>query len=101
MYPQSKIIDLNPDRQVILLLTISQSLSLSWPRAPNCDSWPYFSSEENFGIVFRGTSTLRGWTGLPRTGVTVFVYVMCIFMCVCLSRFDIIIIIIYNVICTC
>jgi hypothetical protein len=39
--------------QVILLLAISQSVSPSWPRAPNCDSWPYFSLEENFGIVYR------------------------------------------------
>jgi len=49
--------------QVILLLTISQSVSPSWPRVPNCDSWPYFSLEENFGIVFRGASTLTGGRG--------------------------------------
>jgi len=28
-----------PQGQVILLLTISQSVSPSWPRAPNYDSW--------------------------------------------------------------
>jgi hypothetical protein len=45
--------------QVILLLTISQSVSPSWPRAPNFDTWPYFSFEEYFGIVFCGASTPR------------------------------------------
>jgi hypothetical protein len=49
--------------QVILLLTISQSESPSWPKAPNYDPWPYFSLEENFCIVFRGATTLRGERG--------------------------------------
>jgi hypothetical protein len=49
---------------VILLLTISQSFSPSWPQASNYDAWPYFSLEENFGIVFRGVSTLT--SGLCR-----------------------------------
>jgi hypothetical protein len=51
------------DRSVILLLTFSQSISPSWLRAPSCDSWPYFSLEENFGIVFRGASTPMGVRG--------------------------------------
>lgn len=31
-----------PDGQIVIsLLTISQSVCRSWPRAPNSDSWPY------------------------------------------------------------
>jgi hypothetical protein len=45
------------------VITDSQSVCPSWPRAPSCDSWSYFSLEENFGIVFRGASTLTGGWG--------------------------------------
>jgi hypothetical protein len=46
--------------QVTLLLKISQSVSSSWARVPDCVSGAYFSLEENFGIVFRGSSTVDG-----------------------------------------
>jgi hypothetical protein len=62
--------------QVILLLTISQLGNPSWPGAPNCDSWPYFSLEENVGIVFRGASTLMGARGC---------HVSCKYSCSCMS----------------
>jgi len=45
------------------IITDNQSVSPSWPRAPNYDSWPYVSLEENFGIVFRGVSALTGGRG--------------------------------------
>jgi hypothetical protein len=44
--------------QVIFLLTTSHSVSPSWPRVPNFDSWPYLKFGENFGI-FNDTSALR------------------------------------------
>jgi len=69
--------------QVILLLTITHSVSPSWPRAPDCDSEPYFSLEENFGIVGGLGCHVQGSQSL-----SVF--------CVCLSRFIIIIIIMYK-----
>jgi len=53
--------------QVILLLTISRSVSQSWPRASNCVSWPYFSLEENSHIVFRQGGRdchIQGWQSL-------------------------------------
>jgi hypothetical protein len=55
----------------------SQSVCPSWSRAPNCDAWPYFSLEENFGIVFRGSSTFTGGR------VTVCVCVVCVFILTC------------------
>jgi len=42
------------------VITDSQSVCLSWPRSPDCDSRPYFSLEENFGVVFHGVSTPHG-----------------------------------------
>jgi len=62
---------------VILLLTISQSVCPSWPRAPNCDSWPYFSLEENFGIAFRGASTLTSGRGCHVQGSQSFSVLWC------------------------
>jgi len=89
--------------QVALLLTVSQSVCPSWPRAPNCDSWSYFSLEENCDTVFRGASTLKSGRSFHVQGL-VFVCVVCTFIlkCGCRSRSDIIIIIImYKFICTC
>jgi hypothetical protein len=63
VFQLSQILDPVRSGQVILLRTISQSVSPSWPRAPNYDSWPYFSLEENFGIIFRGASTLTRGRG--------------------------------------
>jgi len=41
----------------------NQLVSLSWPQAPDCDTRPYFSFEENFSIVFCGMSTQTGGQG--------------------------------------
>jgi hypothetical protein len=53
----------------------SQSVFPSWPRAPNSDSWPYLSLEENFGVVFRGASTLAGGLGCHVQGSQSLCYV--------------------------
>jgi len=59
-----------------------------WPfrsRAHNCDSWPYFNFEENFGIFFRGESTLTGSRGCHVQGSQAFsVLCVCSYLCGCL-----------------
>jgi hypothetical protein len=68
---------------VMLLLTISQSVSPPWAGVPNCHSWPYFSLEENFGIVFRGASTLTGGKGSHVQGSqSLSVLCVCSYSCV-------------------
>jgi hypothetical protein len=63
-------------------ITDSQSVCPSWPRAPNCDS-------ENFGIAFRGASTLTGGRGYHVQGSEPFsVSCVCSYSCVFLSNFD-------------
>jgi hypothetical protein len=57
--------------QVILLLTDIQSIIPSWPRAPNCDSWPCFSLDENFVITLRGAFILMGGRGCHVQGLAV------------------------------
>jgi hypothetical protein len=71
--------------QVILLLTINQSVCPSWPQAPNCDSWSYFSLEENFGIVFRGVSTLTGGRGCHVQGSQSYLCYVYVHTHVCMS----------------
>jgi hypothetical protein len=69
--------------QVILLSTANQSVCPSWPRVPNCDSWPYFSLEENFDIVFGGASTRRGGLGCHVQGAQSFsMLCICSYSCV-------------------
>jgi hypothetical protein len=53
--------------QIILLLKVSQSVSSSWSRVPNCYSWSYFSLEEHFGIVSRGASTILGTKSMEQS----------------------------------
>jgi len=64
-------------------ITDSQSVCPSWPRVPISDSWPYFSLEENFGIVYRGASTLTGGRGSHVQGSqSVSVLCVCSYSCV-------------------
>jgi len=69
---------------VIFLLPIIESVVPSCPLTLNCDSWSYFSLEENVGFVFHGVAMYRFHS----------LCVVCVHtMCECLSYFDIIIVI--------
>jgi hypothetical protein len=76
--------------QAILLQIISQSVSMSWPRAPNCDSWPYFGFERIFRYCLSWAVYPDRCTGLPCTGVTD--------LCVCLSRFILVVVVVVVVV---